>query len=110
VKTNQVGTTREEAAMIEAYEEKIKAQIQEAKAKLDLLEATVRQKKAEAEITALGGLKATRENIERKLQDLRATSSANVSRAKAAIEADVTRFKAAIEDLAAKVKPRTGAK
>ena len=108
--TNPQGTKQEQTATMKAYTEKVKAQVQEAKAKLDLLEATAREKKAQAEITAIGGLKTTRENIERKLQDLRSTSDANVSRAKAAIDADVASFKTAIEGLAAKIKPRTGAK
>ena len=110
MKPNQVKPVREDAAMITSYEEKVRAQVHEVKAKLDLLEATAREKKAQAEITAIGGLKTTRENIERKLQDLRSTSDANVSRAKAAIDADVASFKTAIEGLAAKIKPRTGAK
>lgn len=108
--TNPQGTKQEQTATLKAYTEKVKAQVQEAKAKLDLLEATAREKKAQAEITAIGGLKTTRENIERKLQDLRSTSDANASRAKAAIDADVASFKTAIEGLAAKIKPRTGAK
>jgi len=110
MKPNQVKPVREDAAMITSYEEKVRAQVHEVKAKLDLLEATAREKKAQAEITAIGGLKATHESIERKLQDLRGTSDANVSRAKAAIEADVTRLKEAVQNVAAKITPRTGSK
>lgn len=107
---NPQGTKQEQTATMHAYTEKVKAQVQEAKAKLDVLEATAREKKADAEITAIGGLKTARQNIERKLEDLRSTSEANASRAKAAIDADVASFRTAIEGLAAKIKPSRGAK
>lgn len=103
------GTTMKQGAL-ETYENLIRAQVQEVRVKLDSLEAKVREQKAQAEITAIGGLRAARENIERKLQDLRVTSDADVSRAKAALEAEVAGFKAKVEALAAKIKPRSKAK
>lgn len=108
--TKGQSSTGQQAATIKAYEEKIKAQVQEAKAKLDLLEATAREMKGQAEITAISGLKAKRDSIDARLQDLRATSDANVSRAKAAIEADVESFKTTITSLVARIKPHKGAK
>jgi hypothetical protein len=61
-------------------------------------------KTANAEIATINGLKAARQHIDRKLQDLKTTNAANVSRAKADIDADVATFKAAVHDLGAKFK------
>ena len=46
-----------QSATLKAYEDKIRAQVQEAKAKLDQFEAKAKEKKAQAEITALNSLK-----------------------------------------------------
>jgi hypothetical protein len=106
--TKTQGTTQ--AGTIKAYEDKIKAQVAEAKSRLDLLEATAREKKAHAEITAIAGLKTTKENIDRRIRDLKTTSDANLSRAKAAIESDVASFKTSVDGIAAKIKTRATTK
>jgi hypothetical protein len=100
--TNTQGTTQ--AATIKAYEDKLKGQVAETKARLDQLEATAREKKSQAEITAIAGLKATKENIDRRIRDLKTTSAANLSHAKAAIESDVASFKTSVDGIAAKIK------
>jgi len=93
-----------QSAMLKAYADKIKAQVHEAKAKLDLFEAAAQKKKAQAEIAAIGGVKTAKEQLERKLQDLNATHGPHVARAKADIDADVVRLKATIDALATKFK------
>lgn len=108
--TNTQANTQAKAATTRAYEDKIKSQVTHAKAQLDQLEATAREKKAQAEITAIAGLKTTKQSIDQRLQDLKATSDANMSRAKAAIDTDVTKFKASIDSVAAKVKPHASKK
>lgn len=104
--TNTQGTTQAQSAAIKAYEEKLKAQVAEAKAKLDLLEATAREKKAQTEINAIAVLKTTKENIDRRIRDLKTTSDANLSHAKSALESDVAGFRTSIDEIAAKVKTR----
>ena len=108
--TNTQGATPARSAVIKAYQDKIGAQIQEAKAKLELLDATARQKKAQAEIAAIASLKTTKQNIETRLKDLKTTHESNVSRAKAEIDADVAKFKSSLDELGAKLKARTPAK
>jgi len=102
--TKTHGATPEPSAVIKAYQDKINAQVQEAKAQLDLLDGTARQKKAQAEISAIGSLKTAKQNIETRLKDLKTTHVSNVSRAKAEIDADVAKFKSSINELAAKLK------
>ena len=57
-------------AEIKAHEEKISAQLHEAKAMIDGFEAHARKNKAEVEIEKLHALKMKREQIEKKLHQL----------------------------------------
>ena len=91
-------------AALKGYEDKIKAQLKDAKARLDQLEAKASEHSAEAEITAINSLKTARQNIDRKLQDLKTTHDANVARAKATIDADVASFRSSIDDFATRFK------
>ena len=99
-----------QSAMLKAYVDKIKAQVHEAKATLDLFEAAAQKKKAQAEIAAIGGVKTAKANIEKRLQDLSTTHRAYVARAKADIDADVARLKTAIDALATKFKSHSTTK
>ena len=91
-------------ATLKAYEDKVRAQLQEGKAKLDQVNAKAKEKQAQAEIDVVSRLNATKQNIEKKLQDLKTTADVQVSRAKADIDADVASFKSSINDLAGKIK------
>jgi hypothetical protein len=91
-------------ATLKAYEDKVRAQLQETKAKLDQLEARARENRAQAEITALSYLQTTKQNIDQKLQDLRTTHDAHVAGAKADIDAQVASLKTSIAEIAAKFK------
>jgi multidrug resistance efflux pump len=79
-----------------AYEDKVAAHVLEAKAKLEQFEAKI--KRAQGDLNTINALKAAKQNIDRKLQDLRKVSEANVSRAKADIDADVAALKAALHE------------
>jgi hypothetical protein len=83
---------------LQAYEDKIAAQIRAANARIDQFEASAKPKRAQAEITAIDGLKAARQNIERMLADLKTTREAHVTRAKADIDAAIVSFQASLED------------
>jgi F0F1-type ATP synthase membrane subunit b/b' len=108
--TKTQGVTPTQSAVIKAYQDKISAQVQEAKAKLDLLDATARQKKAQAEIAAIASLNTAKQNIETRLKDLKATHESNASRARAEIDADVVKFKSSVDELAAKLKTHAATK
>ena len=83
---------------LQAYEDKIAAQIHAANARIDELEATSKPMRAQAEIAAINGLKAARQNIERMLVDLKTTRDAQVVRAKADIDAAIVTFQSSLED------------
>ena len=83
---------------LQAYEDKIAAQIHAANTRIDEFEAKAKPKRAQAEIAAINGLKAARQNIERMLVDLKTTRDAQVVRAKADIDAAIVAFQASLED------------
>jgi len=89
---------------LKAYEDKVRAQVQEAKAKLEQVEAKAKEQKAETEITALNRLKTAKQDIDRKLQGLKTTQDEHMAQAKADIDADVSRFKASIDTLSGKLR------
>ena len=99
----QSGTGAQNATL-KAYEDKVRAQLQEGKAKLDQLNAKAKEKQAQAELDVVGRLNTTKQNIEKKLQNLKTTDDMQVSRAKADIDADVASFKSSINELAGKIK------
>jgi hypothetical protein len=54
-------------------------------------------------MAAAAKLNAAKQDIDRRIQDLKTTNAVHVARAKAEIDADVARFKAAVNDLVARV-------
>jgi predicted nucleic acid-binding Zn-ribbon protein len=101
--TTGTQTTQTVSATIKAFQDKVKAQVEEAKTTLAQAEAKAKNKKAQADITAAAKLNAAKVDIDRRLQDLKATNAVHVARAKAYIATDVAHFKTAVDDLAAKV-------
>lgn len=92
------------ASNLKAFEDKIKSQVEEAKAKLDQFEATAKQKGTDAETAAIARLRAAKQDVDRKLQNLKSTGDAHVARAQSEIEADAAKFKASVEEFGARVK------
>lgn len=83
---------------LQTYEEKIAAQIHAANLRIDEFEKKAKPQRKQAEIKAIRGLKAARQNIERMLVDLKTTRDAQVTRAKADIDAAIVKFQASVED------------
>lgn len=98
------------SATLKAYQDKIAAQIQEAKSTLEQFEAKAKEKKAEAEVATINKLKTAKQNIDQKLQDLKTTNSAHVTQAKAEIDAEVAKFKASMDEIATKLKTHSATK
>jgi hypothetical protein len=87
-----------------AYEEKVSAQLQQAKAQLGELESRAKGKMAQAEIDAITHLKSKHHEIDKKRQDLKTVSDAKAGQVKAEIDADVAKLKTSLSDLATKLK------
>ena len=93
-------------AEVKAHEEKISAQLHEAKALLEQVEAHARKNKAQAEIEKITGLKAKKQEIETKLQQLAKTGieAKAAVQIKADIEAEVTKLKTSLGEIATRLK------
>ena len=92
-------------AEIKAYQEKVNAQLQEAKAVLNGLEAHAKGKLAQSEIDAINRLKAKHQEIEKKVHhDLKTAGEVAVAaKVKADIDSEVAKFKSSLDQLSAKV-------
>jgi len=90
--------------MVKALKDKINAKLQQAKAKLEGLEATAKERKAQAEIEAITALRAKRDNIQARVQEFTAAGEAKASQVKSDIETNVANFEAEVSRLAAKLK------
>ena len=91
-------TQPETRSTLQAYEDEIAAQIHAANTRIDEFEAKAKPARAQAEVSAINGLKHARQNIERMLVDLKTTRDAQVVRAKAEIDAAIVTFQASLED------------
>ena len=93
-------------AEIKAYQQKIGAQLHEAKALLDGFEAHAKGKLAQSEIDAISRLKAKHQEIDKKVhQDLKTTGEVAVAaKVKSDLDAEIAKFKASLDQLAAKAK------
>ena len=98
-------------AEIKAYQEKINAQLQEAKAVLSGLEAHAKGKLAQSEIDGINRLKAKHQEIEKKVhQDLKTAGEVAVAaKVKTDIDSEMTKFKSSLDQLSAKVKSQPAA-
>jgi hypothetical protein len=91
---------------VKAHEEKISAQLHEAKALLEEFEAHARKNKAQAEIEKITGLKTKQQEIEKKLQQLAKTGIAAKAavQIKADIEAEVAKLKTSLGEIATRLQ------
>ena len=98
-------------AEIKAYQEKVNAQLQGAKAVLNGFEAHAKGKLAQSEIDAIARLKAKHQEIEKKVHhDLKTAGEVTVAaKVKSDIDAEIARFKTSLDQVAAKVKSQSTA-
>jgi hypothetical protein len=99
-----------QSATIKAFEEKLSAQLQEAKSQIDGIEARAKGKMAQAEIDTIKGLKTQSQEIEKKRQDLKTSGEAKAAQLKSEIEADMAKFKTSLDQLGTKVKSQAATK
>jgi hypothetical protein len=99
-----------QSATMKAFEEKLSAQLQEAKSQIDGIEARAKGKMAQAEIDAINGLKTQRQEIEKKRQDLKTSGEAKAAQLKSEIETDMAKFKTSLDQLGTKVKSQVATK
>src|SRR5258708_29706118 len=109
---NQVASTTKTTkatatSSLKAFEEKIKTQIAEAKANLAQIDAKAKQKRSAAETATINRLNTAKQDIDRRLQDLKTTHAFHGARAKSDIATDVAKLKTSIKELSAKFSTAT---
>ena len=91
-------------AELKAFEDKIEAQLREAKAKLDEFEAQRKEQRADAEIKAINAFRTQQHELEKKRQELRTVGEAKMGQLKAEIEAGLAKLKTLGNEVGAKIK------
>jgi uncharacterized coiled-coil DUF342 family protein len=93
-------------AEMKAHQDKITAQLHEAKALIEEFEAHARKHKAQAEIEKIDGLKTKRAEIEKKLHQLvkTAVEAKTATEIKAGIDAELAKLKASLEEVGVNLK------
>jgi vacuolar-type H+-ATPase subunit I/STV1 len=89
------------SATLKDYEDKVNAQIKQAKAKLDEFEAKAATQQTQAASKAIEQLKTTRQNLEQRMRDLKTMQAANLERAQGDISAEVAKLQTSIDKLTA---------
>jgi len=89
------------SSALKAYEDKINAQIRDAKAKLDQFDSKATTQRTQAESKAIDQLKTTQQTLEQKVHDLKTTQEGNLDRAKANIDTEVAQLHTSIDKLTA---------
>jgi len=102
--TTATKTNTQSGSTLKDFEARIRAQVDEAKAKLAQLETKAKETRSQNETAAVNKLNTATQDIDRKLQDLKSTHETHVAHAKSEIEADVAKLKASIDDLGARFK------
>ncbi len=92
-----------------AYEEKINTQLQQVKAQLEEFEARAKAKGAQTEIDTINHLKARKEEIEKKRQELKTSGEAKAEQVKSEIDSELAKLKTSLEQLGTRLKSATKA-
>jgi hypothetical protein len=98
-------------AQTKAYEEKIRAELQQAKSRLEEFEASSKAEDKQAANDLINQAKRTHEKIEKQLQKLNTSAAEEMEQEKAEIDAGIAKLRAGLTELAAKVhkEPHTKA-
>jgi hypothetical protein len=90
------------SSSLDAFKEKVRAEVEQAKTKLEQFEVNAKERGSQAETATINRLKTAKQDIDRRLRDLKATQNVDVAHAKSDIEAALAKFKASIAELGAK--------
>src|SRR6516225_9628151 len=87
-----------------AYEEKINAELQQAKVQLAEFEARAKGKLGQVEINTINHLKTRQQELERKRQQLKMVSDEKGERLRADFDAEMAKLKTSLTELATKFR------
>jgi|SRR5690348_8490171 hypothetical protein len=91
-------------ADFKAFEEKVNAELKDAKSRIESLEKSAKGKMAQTEIDEINSFKTRSQEIDRKRQDLKTAAGSKAAQIKAEIEAEIAGFKGSLEQFSSKFK------
>ncbi len=100
----------EATSALKIYEDKVNAQLHEAKLQLEGLEAHTKGAVAQAELDTLKKLHSHKQRIEKKLTELKAHGETKLVEGKADTDDELAKLHAALSSAATKLKGHAGAK
>lgn len=89
---------------IKAFEEKLNAQLQQAKSQLEEFEARAKSTAARTEIETIHHLKTMRQEIEKKRHELKNAGEGKFQQVKSEIDAEMSKLRTSMEQLSSKFK------
>lgn len=98
------------SSVVKAFEDKVSAQLHDAKSQIEQIESRGKAKMTQVEIDSIKLLKSKRQEIENKREDLRTAGDEKAAQIKAEIEADVAKLGVALEHLGARLKTQSATK
>jgi len=98
---------KDDDILTKAAKEEIKAKLERAKASLDELEATAKERKAQGVTDAIIALRIKRDEIRTRVQEFKDANEARVLEIRSEIEAKLAAFEEELSKLAAKLKSKT---
>ena len=93
--------------LTKAEQEKIKAKLEQARARLTEMDATAKQQKAQTVIDAVVALRAKRDEIQTKINEFNDSSEAKALEIKAEIEKRLATFEEELSKLVSKLKAQS---
>jgi len=89
------------SATLKVYEDKLNAQIRDAKVRLEQFEMKAATQRTQAESKTIEQLKTTRQHLEQKVRELKTMQAANQERAQDDIDAEVATLRTSLDKLTA---------
>jgi wobble nucleotide-excising tRNase len=93
-----------------SFEEKVNAELKDAKSRIESIEKSAKGKMAQTEIDSINSFKTKGQEIDRKRQDLKTSADSKAAQIKTEIEADIAKFKSSLDQFSTKVKNQLAAK
>lgn len=97
----------QQSGTIQAFEEKLNAQLQQAKSQLEEFESRAKSTMTRAEIETINHLKTMRQDVEKKRHALKTAGEGKVQQIKTELEAEMNKLRTSLQQLATKFRDET---
>ncbi len=92
---------------LKAFEEKFRAQLQQAKSQLEEFESSAKSTMTRAEIETINHLQTMRQDIEKKHRELKTAGEVKAQQVRTELDAEMNKLKTSLQQLATKLRSET---